>query len=219
MKNILAFIGFLVILGGVGYWYLTRPVTSPSTITTNDTTLETSDGPQYHINQDNSTVSFSIKEILRGNPFTAVGTTSAISGAVAFDGKNLSFGTIQVNARTLKTDDSRRDGALARLILKSENDANEFIVFRPTGTNKIPKTIPKGTPFTFSLLGDLTISGITKPISFDVTMTLTDTIITADIASILKRSDFSLTVPNLPFIASVDDEVAITGTVVANRTK
>lgn len=216
MKNIFAFIGLLAIVAIGLYWYLGRPVAQPTTIP-NDTELTADDGVRYRINPETSSVSFAINEILRNEPFTAIGTTNAVFGDVAFDGKNLAFGTIQVNARTLKTDDTRRDGALARLILKSEKDENEFIVFTPTGLNRVPRTIPSNTPFEFSLLGDLTISGVTKPASFDITMTITTTNISAEISSTLNRSDFSLTVPSLPFLASVDDVVTISGSVVADR--
>jgi polyisoprenoid-binding protein YceI len=216
MKNILAFIGLLAVLGIGAYWYLSRPVANPNTLP-NDTVLTAEDGTRYQINQEKSSVSFEINEVLRNEPFTAVGTTNAVFGDVAFDGKNLAFGKIQVNARSLKTDDTRRDGALARLILKSEKDENEFIVFTPTGLNRVPRTIPSNTPFEFSLLGDMTISGVTQPASFNVTMIITGTTVSVEFSGSVLRSDFSLTVPSLPFLASVDDTVVIKGSVVANR--
>lgn len=219
MKNILAFIGLLVIIGIAGYWYVSRPVASPTKNSSNDSTLESTDGTVYTIDQSKSQVSFAINETLREKPFTAIGTTSTILGDVAFDGNRLTFGTIRVNARTLKTDDTRRDGALARVILKSEQVENEFIVFTPTGMNRIPKTIPRGTPFSFELLGDMTISGITKPATFLVTLTMNDTTIESTFESQITRDDFGLTIPSLPFIASVDNTITINGTVVANRTE
>jgi hypothetical protein len=48
-------------------------------------------------------------------------------------------------------------------------------------------------------------------------MTITATNISAEISSTLNRSDFSLTVPSLPFLASVDDVVKISGSIVADR--
>lgn len=217
MKNILAFIGLLVIIGIAGYWYISRPVATPTQNIINDSTLEPTDGTVYTIDQTKSQVSFAINEVLREKPFTAIGTTSNILGDVAFDGKRLTFGTIKVNARTLKTDDTRRDGALARVILKSEQPENEFIVFTPTGMNRVPKTIPQGTPFSFELLGDMTISGTTKPASFLVTLTVNEKTIESTFESQILRDAFGLTIPSLPFIASVDNTITITGTVVANR--
>jgi hypothetical protein len=62
----------------------------------------------FEIDSSQSLVQFAIDEILRGSPFTAVGKTDQVAGQFVFDPADLSsteLGVIQVNARTLATDD------------------------------------------------------------------------------------------------------------------
>src|SRR3989344_902359 len=70
-------------------------------------------------------VSYTINEVLYGEPKTVVGKTSNIAGEILIDPKDTSktkIGEIRVNARSFATDNERRDGAVRRFIIQSEND-------------------------------------------------------------------------------------------------
>ena len=159
----------------------------------------------YKINPSQSLVEFRIGEILNDKPFTAVGVTSDIAGNLILSENVVTVGKIAINAKTFKTDSEKRDGAIVRYIIKAEEPANEFIVFEP-------KSMGTGT-----IKGDLTFAGVKKAVTFTVltfesgTSTLSGTATTK-----LKRSDFNLSVPSLPFIASVDDEFVVNVKVVAD---
>ena len=86
-----------------------------------------------------SQATFTLQEDLRGARTTVVGATSEIGGNIMVnltDPSASSIGTILINARTLETDNSFRNRALRSQILKSAQDAHEFIVFEPRDTEQ-----------------------------------------------------------------------------------
>ncbi|MBP6912362.1 MAG: YceI family protein [Candidatus Pacebacteria bacterium] len=240
-KNILIIVTLIVILGG-GFLYITRKPMAPSqsaesalnqvsTDTGNmapeelekelSEEMKNTENPEavkdtkkhYKIASASSKVEFKIDEILRDKPFTAVGTTSDIAGDIYVKADNsIEMGTIKINARTFKTDSSNRDTAIARFILKSDDPKNEFITFVPKKiTGKLPKV---------NVSGDLTISGKTMPISFDIVAGVTDgNTLSGTASGALKRSDFNLTIPSVKFVASVNDQFTISANIVANEVK
>lgn len=169
--------------------------------------------------QEESNVEFSIGEILREKDFTAVGTTNKISGKVFVlneDEKNIyvSIGEILVDARDFKTDSENRDRAISGFILRSKNNNDyNFIKFVPE-ENSI--TLDKsGKDYTMELKGDLTISGITKPATFSVSLNTKEGVISGTADASIKRSDFDLKIPSVPFVAKVDDQFFVKVNIVA----
>ena len=213
MKIFNIVIAIIILLGG-GYYYITRPVAEPTPETSEKMeNIEIKEGFTLFTLSDESEAEFAIDEILNGEDFTAVGITNNISGSVMVNLEDLSkteVSEIKINARTLKTDNSNRDGAIARLILKSENDENEFITFKPTSISGLPEG-PLPEAVDFSIVGDLNVSGVTKEVTFSGTLfDVTEESLLGEVSATVSRSDFNLTVPDLPFIASVSDEVVLT---------
>lgn len=175
----------------------------------------------FKIDASSSKATFSIFEMLRGEPKTVIGTTNNISGEFVVDMDDLAMaklGTIYINARTFTTDSSQRDNTTRRAILKTEDDANEFITFKTMEIGGLPASAATGTEFTYAITGDLTISGITKSAVFTGSGTFNSENEFAGTASTtVKRSDFNLVVPSLPFLADVADEVPLTIEFVAKR--
>jgi polyisoprenoid-binding protein YceI len=182
-------------------------------------------GTEKHLSivQETSKAEFSLNEVLSGVPTLVLGTTNQIAGDIILDPKapaNIQIGEIKVNARTLKTDNDQRNGAIGRLILKSEDPANEFIVFKTAQVTGMPQEIQTDKEFTFKIMGDLTIRGVTKPVTFDATGTLkNDGTLTGTAKTSLTYGDFGLSVPNLSFLANVDKTVNITISVTAKASQ
>lgn len=196
------------------------PVTSGSEAASSSTTAATevpADEPTglqvFQIDDTQSEVSFTIGEVLRGSPFTVVGTTSGVSGEILLDPTNptsTQVGPIQIDARALATDSSRRDGAIRRFVLGSNDDANRFITFTPTNIDGLPAQIAVGDTLNFQMTGDLWISGVTRSETFDVTVSVDSTQqISGQGSSTILYADYGLSVPSVPFVASVEDEVGL----------
>lgn len=172
----------------------------------------------FQISQDDSQASFMIYEDLRGQPKDVIGTTDQVAGEIALDKSDLSatqVGVIQVNARTLVTDDDRRNQAIRNRILNTDN--YEFITFTPTGISGLEGTAAVGQEFTFQITGDLTIRDVTKPVVFDVTAQLvSEDQLTAHAETKIQRGDFNLVIPSVPSVANVGEEIALEINLVAN---
>jgi polyisoprenoid-binding protein YceI len=165
----------------------------------------------FQISQAESEVRFIIFEELRGQPVDVVGKSNQVAGELAVNPAELSsaqVGVIRVNARTLVTDQDRRNQAIRNRILNT--DSYEFITFTPTEVRGLSGSAAPGDTQTFQLAGDLTIRDVTKPVVFDVT-------VTAEAADRLKGSalatitwaDFGLIIPDVPFVANVGDTVRL----------
>jgi polyisoprenoid-binding protein YceI len=160
---------------------------------------------------DSAEARFIVDEVLRGSPYTVVGTTDQVAGQLALDLDSPStaeVGTILINARDLETDDSNRNRALGNQILQTSQ--YEYISFTPTALVGLPDSFSVGQPGTFQLTGDLTIKDVTRPTTFEVTVTPTsDGVLEGTAATQIQYADWGLSIPSVPFVASVDNEVTL----------
>lgn len=220
MKKIVAIIIIVIFLGVLTFVYATRPVYLPTsdinTLVSAKLPADSATSSVYRISQEKSLVKFTMNELLNGKPFLVIGTTTQIVGDIAVKDGKIQIGELAINAKTFVTDSPRRDGAIARFILKAETVGNEFITFKPS-LNDFVGSIESGKQVNFNLSGDLTVSSITKPVIFKVIATVTDEQIIGTATVTIKRSDFNLKIPNLSFIANVDDEFPVTVSIVAPR--
>ncbi|MBX3065203.1 MAG: YceI family protein [Anaerolineae bacterium] len=225
--GILAAVIAIISIGA--FFYLTREIAAPSenvqaSVEQLETSSDSATQTVYRISQDASKAEYNIFEVLNGADKTVVGTTSQVAGDILVnlsDPSKSEIGDIAINARTFATDDGRRDNSVARFILQSESSANEFITFKTTSVSGLTTTaVNVGDSLTFQITGDLTIAGTTKPATFTVSATLesADKLVGQAQATIL-RSDFNLSVPNVPFVANVGDEVTLKLNFVANAVK
>ena len=152
---------------------------------------------------------FLIGEILRGEPKTVVGKTNQVNGQIAVNFDNPSsaaVGPIQVDARTLATDNGFRNRAIETRILLSR--VFQFITFTPTAITGLPESVTIGEPIEFQITGDLSITEYSKPVVFDVTaVPRSDTRIEGSARATIQRSDFNLFVPSATGVTGVEEDV------------
>lgn len=165
----------------------------------------------FTIQQAGSQARFELDEELRGNPITVVGSTDQIAGEIGIDFNNpaaTELGVIQVNARTLATDNDFRNRALRNEILVT--GPFEYITFTPTEITGLPDTVAVGDTITFQVNGDLTITGISQPATFAVTVTIvSETEISGTASTVVTREAYNLRIPSVPAVANVEEEVEI----------
>jgi polyisoprenoid-binding protein YceI len=165
----------------------------------------------YTISPEGSTVRFELDEDLRGQRITVVGETDQVAGELAVDLGNLGdtqVGVLQINARGLATDNNFRNRAIQNEILNTGNF--EFITFEPTAVNNLPNSAAVGDTVEFTIDGNLTITDITAPATFNVTATIVSEEQIAGMATaVVNRADFGLNIPNVPNVANVEEEVEL----------
>jgi polyisoprenoid-binding protein YceI len=171
---------------------------------------------------DESVASFELGEVLFGEAKKVVGTTSEVAGQVLFDPGDpatAQFSEIVINARTLETDRANRDRAMrSAVVLDSGSDEHEFISFVPTSIEGLEGPVAIGDQITFDIAGDLTIKGITQPVTFSVTAVLeAEDRLSGRAEAEVLRTDFGIEIPRAPGVADVTDEVTISLEFVAEK--
>ncbi len=208
MKKLLYFIIAVVVVIGGFLVYATRPVEAPlAEAPAGEAPVE---GAQtWSVDPANSSAKFELDEELRGKPFHVVGNASAVSGDVSYDASTGVFsGLVSVDGAALKTDSTQRDGAIARLILHTTDESKRFITFAPRSASNVPPDPTLDTDHTFSVTGVLTANGISKETTWTVTGRASEGgLITGMAKTTVKRGDFGLTIPNIPFVANVSENV------------
>jgi polyisoprenoid-binding protein YceI len=163
----------------------------------------------FTIQQSGSKASFSIGEILNGSPFTAVGTTDQVAGQIAVDPTNPSaaqVGVIQIDARAFKTDSSLRDRAIQSFILQT--DKYPTITFAPTALRGLPTSGQVGQTYSFQIDGNLTVHGVTKPVTFEATITpVSASQIKGSATATIHYADYGISIPKVPVVGGVDETV------------
>ncbi len=162
-----------------------------------------------------STVRFELDEDLRSTRNTVVGTTPDVAGQIRVDFANPSaseLGVIRFNLRTLATDNEFRNRTIRGQILQSAQDAFEFGEFRPTAMTGLPSSpIEAGQTITFQLTGDLVLKDIANSVTFEVVVSeVSATRLAGEATATVNRTDWGLTIPDVPGVANVDEEVRLT---------
>lgn len=143
-------------------------------------------------------------------PSDAVGTTTAISGALVIlpDGQLVaSESRFVVDLTTLKTDSSRRDGYIQRNTL--ETATYPEAVFVSVSAGGLPSPLPTAGPVAFQLSGDLTIHGVTHPVTWEVTGEVVGRMLTGTATTSITFTDFGMTLPRVGPVLSVEDQIRL----------
>ncbi len=163
------------------------------------------------IDQSASQARFVVDEVLRGAPFTVVGATNQVAGAIVLDAAQpqaTKIGMILINARTLATDSAQRDKAIKNRILNT--DQFELVTFTPNAIDGLPAAIEPGQSFPIKIAGGLTIRDVTRDVVFDATITpISDDELTGTASTTIKHADWGLAIPEVPFVAGVSDQVRL----------
>jgi polyisoprenoid-binding protein YceI len=156
---------------------------------------------------------FFIDEVLFGRDKTVEGVTPLVTGEVTFDLANpqaAQVSIISIDARDFTTDDNQRNNQVRGRILRANQDETRFITFEPLSLNGLPMQVAVGDTFTFDITGNLTIAGLTREETFATTVTvISDDRLEGSASTIVRHADYNLTIPSVPFVARVDDEVIL----------
>jgi polyisoprenoid-binding protein YceI len=154
---------------------------------------------------------FVIDEVLQGSPKTVVGSTNQVAGQLAADPTHLAaaqLGTFTIDARTFATDSSQRDRALQNFVLKTAQ--HQYISFTPSVLIGLPATTSIGQIVPVWIQGDLTIGDVTRPVTFDATITPeSPDRLAGSASSTIRYADWGISIPQVPLVASVADTVQL----------
>lgn len=165
-------------------------------------TVTTGTRARYRVTEQLAGISF---------PSDAVGTTDAITGAIVLN-PDASFGPtskIDVDLKTLSTDQAMRDGYVRRNTLEVEKFPMLTIV--PKRANGLTMPLPSGmgAQMGFQLVTDMTLHGVTKEIVWTTIATFANDSVSGSAKTTIDFAAFNLTKPSLARLVSVDDKIQL----------
>jgi polyisoprenoid-binding protein YceI len=142
----------------------------------------------------------------------AVGRTSNVAGSVtlvaAGDGAQLTAGDLTVDTTTIASNEGRRDNRLRTEGLQT--DQFPTATFKLTQPVDIPAAALAGTATDLTLVGDLTLHGVTKSVQIPAQARFTNGQIAVSGSISFPLSDFGIQTPNVGgFIVSIADQGAM----------
>jgi len=159
---------------------------------------------------EESTARYISEEQLSGiGANTAIGQTQAIIGTILFDDANapLACSRFDVDLRTLQSDEARRDNYLYTNTLETETyPLATFVLARVEG---LEGGLVEGQTTTISLVGDLTLHGVTLPAAWDAEVTLEDGTLTGTARTSFNMADYNMEQPVVGPVISVDEIVEL----------
>ena len=148
---------------------------------------------------------FRVQEELAGiGAKTAVGRTPDVTGSITIDGTSISTTVIDVDMTTLKTDDDRRDNAIRQQAIETNRfPTAKFELTEPIELDRIPR---EGKKITVDAVGDLTLHGVTRQVTFPLEAEVNGDSITATGSLEVQFVDYDINKPSAAIVLSVDDK-------------
>jgi polyisoprenoid-binding protein YceI len=139
----------------------------------------------------------------------AVGRTSEITGSITVESDGttttLTEGSLAVDTTTLASDEDRRDNRLRTEGLQT--DSFPTATFALTEPVEVPAAAVSGTATDLTLVGDLTLHGVTNSVSIPAQAQLVDGTIQVQGSITFPLADYDIVAPNVGgFIISIADE-------------
>lgn len=150
----------------------TRAQTAPAdtTPTTDTTSADSFDGDWVPTTA--SEFGYRVEEVLAGVNTTAVGRSNEIEGLLTIEGTAATVVDITVQIENITSDDSRRDSQFTgRIMNAAEFPTAAFVLSEPIEFGRIPIGDEQ---ITATATGELTLRGVTNPVTFEVTAQTTD---------------------------------------------
>lgn len=154
-----------------------------------------------------SQAGYRVPETLAGQRTTAVGRTDSVTGSVVLSGATVSTGSISVDVRSIRSDRSERDQQFSGRIM----DSSQF----PKATFTLTKAIDLGTvpaigaTVTATATGNLTLHGVTRPVSFPVTVKRSAASVAVAGTVPVRYADYQIDNPSIGGFVSVGDAGAV----------
>jgi polyisoprenoid-binding protein YceI len=115
---------------------------------------------------------YRVEEVLAGVNTTAVGRSNEIEGLLTIEGTTATVVDVTVQVENITSDDSRRDDQFSgRIMNAAEFPTAEFRITEPIDFGRIPEGDEQVVA---TATGELTLRGVTNPVTFDVTAQTTD---------------------------------------------
>ncbi|MGI9644671.1 MAG: YceI family protein [Ilumatobacteraceae bacterium] len=152
---------------------------------------------------DASEFGYRVDEVLAGVNVTAVGRGNDITGVLTIEGTTATSLDIEIQVASIESDDGRRDGQFRGRIMETDQfPTATFSLTQPIEFGTIPG---EGEQITATATGDLTLHGVTREVTFELTAEAT-----ADRIGVLGNipvlfSDYDIDNPSFGAVTTEDN--------------
>lgn len=166
---------------------------------------------RYVTSGDGNKARYRVRERLVGKELDndAVGETPRVQGMISLDMQHRVLAGesgFTADVSLLKSDEARRDRYVRNRILRL--DSFPTTTFRATEVRGLT-TLPASGTTSFTLLGDLTVKGVTRPSSWTVTATVTGDRLVGQAVTRFTFKEFGILQPRVPVLLSVVDTIQL----------
>lgn len=185
---------------------------APAAAQSADGAEKASDALRFTVAPEGNEARYRVREQLArvSFPSDAVGTTSGIEGGITIrpDGTVVrEESRFLIDLASLRTDSDRRDNYVRRRTLDTATyPTAEFV---PTELRGLSFPLPSSGEASFQVVGELTIRGVTRPATWDVTARFAE----GEVAGLAKTQftfeAFQLQKPRVASVLSVEDEIRL----------
>lgn len=194
--------------------YFVEPAATAPKLSADDSTLQAESGAaldpaafagEWEVGDD-SYAGYRVAEVLNGTDVTVTGRTDKVSGTLTAEGQTITQASFSVDVASIATDNPSRDdyfrGQVAQV---SAHPTATFTLTDPLTIDRVPAS---GEVTEHTLNGELTLAGVTKPVSVTVQLRALapeagSSDGTVEIAGQIPITfaDFGMTAPNLGFVS------------------
>lgn len=185
---------------------------TPSSVPSSESSSDAAAATALVLDSSVSKASYHAQEQLVGRslPSQAVGTSGAVSGSImlADDGSILTDQSqITVDLRQLKSDESRRDNFIQGSTLQTGRYPTATFV--PKQAAGLDNPLPTSGSASFQLSGDLTVHGVTKPVTWQVSGQFDPDTVGGTATTQVNISDFGMTPPKAGPVLNIQDGITL----------
>ncbi|MGE3267381.1 MAG: YceI family protein [Chloroflexota bacterium] len=150
-------------------------------------------------------------EVLSGRGSNeAVGKTADITGRFVFDADGNVIpdqSQVTVDLRRLTSDNAMRDRYIQRMTLQTEQFPSAIFVL--IAAQGLPLPLPTSGSATFDLIGDLTLHGVTRPATWQTTVTFDNNEVVGSASTTVLLTEFGMEPPRAGPVLSIEDAVRL----------
>ena len=143
-------------------------------------------------------------------PNDAIGKTTSITGALVIepDGRIVQDQSkFVIDLRTLQSDAQMRDRYIQRNTLQTaQYPSAEFV---PTAFRGLPSPLPTSGEVSLQVTGDLTVRGVTRPVTWAVTLRPAPNLYSGSATTTFAFTEFEITKPRVARVLGVNDSIRL----------
>jgi polyisoprenoid-binding protein YceI len=167
---------------------------------------------RYTIVPADSEARYKAREVLVGRTLAndAIGRTKQVSGAISFlaNGQlDPANSTITVNLASVASDSGPRDNFIRGTTLNTNRWPNATFAIK--SVKGLPAALPNSGEFQIELVGDLTIRDRTNSSTWTGTAKFASGTLTGSAKTIIRLPDYGTSKPQVPAVASIEDDITL----------